>query len=75
MFKTECQKFSLVDRFYEILTIFQNVKNAPDQSNHINQLTSTLSKKPARKYFPENNMISVRPENAKAISIKIVTQD
>ena len=40
MLKTECQKFSL----YEILTIFQNVKNTPDQSNHINQLTSILSK-------------------------------
>ena len=44
MLQTECQKFSLVDRFYEILTIFQNVINAPDQSNHINQLTSILSK-------------------------------
>ena len=44
MFKTEYQKFSLVDRFSEILTIFQNVKNTPDQSNHINQLTSILSK-------------------------------
>ena len=44
MFKTECQKFSLVDRFSEILTIFQNVRNAPDQSNDINQLSSILSK-------------------------------